>query len=55
MHIHLKSLYCNSIVLESTEEDGIYTNTRELVDIGLLNCPDKNNIESIKAMICDIS
>ena len=45
----------HSIVLESTEEDGIYTTTCELVEIGPLNGPDKNNIESIKAMIRDIS
>ena len=45
----------HSIVLESIEEDGIYTTTCELVEIGPLNGPDKNNIESIKAMIRDIS
>ena len=45
----------HSIVLESTEEDGIYTTPCEIVKIGPLNGPDKNNIESIKAMIRDIS
>ena len=45
----------HSIVLESIEDDGIYTTTCELVEIGPLNGPDKNNIESIKAMIRDIS
>ena len=40
-------------MLESTEEDGIYTTTCELVEIGPLNGPDKNNKESIKAMIRD--
>jgi hypothetical protein len=43
------------IVMENTEENGIYTTTCELVEIGPLNGPDYNNLESIKTMICDIS
>jgi hypothetical protein len=45
----------HSIVLENTEEDGIYTTTCELVEIGPLNGPDIKNFESIKTMIRDIS
>jgi hypothetical protein len=45
----------HSIVLENTEENGIYTTTCKLVEIGPLNCPDNNNLESIKTMICYIS
>ena len=41
----------HSIVLENTEEDGIYTTTCELLEIG----PDVNNLESIKAMIRNIA
>ena len=45
----------HTIVLENTEENGIYTTTCELVEIGPLNGPDNNNLESIKTMIHDIS
>lgn len=45
----------HSIVLENTEEDGIYTTTCELVEIGPLNGPDINNLESIKTVIRNIS
>ena len=45
----------HSIVLENTEENGIYTTTSELVEIGPLNGPDNKNLESIKTMIRDIS
>ena len=45
----------HSIVLENTEEDGIYTTTCELLEIGPINGPDINNLESIKVMICDSS
>ena len=45
----------HSIVLETTEEDGIYTTTCELLEIGPLNGPDIDNLESSKAMIRDIS
>ena len=44
----------HSIVLENTEENGIHTTTCELVEIGPLNGPDNNNLESIKTMIRDI-
>jgi hypothetical protein len=44
----------HSIVLENTEEDGMYTTTCELLEIGPLNSPDINNLESIKAIIRDI-
>jgi hypothetical protein len=44
----------HSIVLENTEEEGIYTTTCELVEIGPLNGPDINNLESIKTMIHEI-
>ena len=40
---------------ESIEEDGIYTTTCELVEIGPLNGPDINNLESIKSVIRNIS
>ena len=45
----------HSIVMENTEEDGMYTTTCELLEIGPLNGPDINNLESIKAIIRDIS
>ena len=44
----------HSIVLENTEEDGIYTTSCDLVEIGPLNCPDVNNFNFIKRMIRDI-
>ena len=44
----------HSIVLENTEEDGIYTTSCDLVEIGPLNCPDLNNFNFIKTMIRDI-
>ena len=44
----------HSIVLENTEEDGIYTTSCDLVEIGPLNCPDVNNFNFIKTMIRDI-
>jgi hypothetical protein len=44
----------HSIVLENTEEDGIYTTSCDLVEIGPLNCPDVNNLNFIKTMIRDI-
>ena len=43
------------IVMKNTEEDGIYTTTCELLEIGPLNGPDINNLESITTMIRDIS
>ena len=45
----------HSIAMENTEEDGIYTTTCELLEIGPLNGPDINNLESIKAIIRNIS
>ena len=45
----------HSIGLENTEENGIHTTTCELVEIGPLNGPDNNNLESIKTIIRDIS
>ena len=42
----------HSIVLQvTTENNGIYTTTCELVEIGPLNGPDINNLGSIKTMI----
>ena len=40
----------HSIVLENTEEDGIYTT----IEIGSLNCPDVKKLNFIKTMIWDI-
>ena len=37
----------HSIVLENTEEDGIYTTSCDLLEIGPLNCPDMNNLNVI--------
>ena len=45
----------HSIAMENTEEDGIYTTTCELLEIGPLNGLDINNLESIKAIIRNIS
>jgi hypothetical protein len=45
----------HSIVLENTEEDEVCTTTCELIEIGPLNGPDINNLESIKTMIREIS
>ena len=45
----------HSIVLENMEEDGIYTTTCDLVEIGPLNMPKLNNLRRIKDMVRDIS
>jgi hypothetical protein len=45
----------HSIVLEGTEEDGIFTTTCDLVEIGPLNIPKLNNLRKIKEMIRDMS
>ena len=45
----------HSIVLENMEEDGIYTTTCDLVEIGPLNMPKLNNLRRIKDMVSDIS
>ena len=45
----------HSIAMENTEENGINTTTCELLEIGPLNGPDINNLESIKALISNIS
>ena len=47
----LEIFILHSIVLESKEKDGIYTTTCELVEIGSLNGPDKDNIESINPLL----
>ena len=44
----------HSIVLENTEEDGIYTTSCDLLEIGPLKCPDVKNLNFIKTMIRDI-
>ena len=43
------------IVINNTEEDGIYTTDCELVEIGPLNNPNLDYYNLIKTMICDIS
>ena len=45
----------HSIVLEDMEEDGIFTTTCDLVEIGPLNIPKLNNLRKIKEMVRDIS
>jgi hypothetical protein len=44
----------HSIVLENTEEDGMYTTSCVLVEIGPLNSPDFKNFNLINTMLCDI-
>jgi hypothetical protein len=43
-----------SVVLEDMEEDGIYTTTCNLVEIGPLNIPKLNNLRKIKEIVHDI-
>ena len=45
----------HSIVIEDFEEDGIYTTTCDLVEVGPLNIPDYNNFRRIKKIVRDIS
>ena len=45
----------HSIVLEETEEEGIFTTTCDLVEIGPLNIPKWNSLRKIKDMIRDLS
>jgi hypothetical protein len=44
----------HSIVLEDIEEDGMFTTTCDLVEIGPLNIPKLNNLIKIKEMVRDI-
>ena len=45
----------HSIVMEDFEEDGIYTTTCDLVEVGPLNIPDFNKFRRIKKIVRDIS
>ena len=45
----------NSIVTEDFEEDGIYTTSCDLVEVGPLKIPDINNFRRIKKIVHDIS
>ena len=45
----------HSIVTEDFEEDGIYTTSCDLVEVGPLNIIDFNNFRRIKKIVHDIS
>jgi hypothetical protein len=52
MHKYLTSSFL--IILENMEEDGMYTTTCDIVEIGPLNMPKLNNLRRIKDMVRDI-
>ena len=45
----------HSIVMKNFEEDGIYTTSCDLVEVGPLNIMDFNNLKRIKKIVRDIS
>jgi hypothetical protein len=45
----------HSIVMDDFEEDGIYTTTCDLVEVGPLNIPDINKFRIVKKIVQDIS
>ena len=45
----------HAIVLEDMEEDGFFTTTCDLVEIGPLNMPKQNILRKIKEMVRDLS
>ena len=45
----------HSIVMENFDEDGIYTTSCDLVEVGPLNILDFNNFRKIRKIVCNIA